>query len=133
MDPINRLAVTASLETQSCGLRHEKLLITAPAEDCIVLDIGRDDGIVKEICYQLTIPVCKECLDSIVDGRWLLLYCGDCDKSNWVDRWSPKYQNQYGDNYNLVVLLGCPDCTNQSRGTYFINIEQEGVSTLVVN
>lgn len=111
MDAIDKLGLLADLENQHCHLNHGPGidLTKIKAVDYIVQPIGKtkveDES--KDIKH-LVIPICEECVEGLVDNNWVLLYCLNCDKSQWV--YKPFAKMKY--NHNIIWVGNCPKCSN---------------------
>lgn len=97
-----------NLENETCGLKHSK---EDPAENhkavnYLVQNIGNPQT--GEIFYQLRIPVCEECFNALDDNDWILMYCVNCNKSQWVYKPYAKYQ--YPSENKIYWLDVCPFC-----------------------
>jgi len=109
MDDYDKIALAASLPESFCDLSHgphdlEKHL----AVDFIVIPMGLIDKEtnIAEQTDELVIPVCKDCQEGLNDPNWALLYCLECNHSQWV--LLPISQVQYTPGLNY--FQECPHC-----------------------
>ena len=58
--------------------------------------------------YELRIPVCEECIDSLYDPEWILFYCVKCQSSQWLNRTLAK--KEYPKDTSIVFFDACPNC-----------------------
>ena len=117
IDEIDALGLEADLAHSKCELNHgSRDKDTHPAVDYLVLPIGKQDakGLVTDQS-ELVIPICQECLDGLTDEAWTLLYCLDCNESQWILRKLAKMKYRH----NLIWLRGCPKCGAEFGGIYF--------------
>ncbi len=117
IDEIDVLGLEADLAHSHCELNHGPR-DTEPhrAVDYLVLPVGKKhaNGTITDK-GELVIPVCQECLEGLTDEAWTLLYCIDCNESQWVARQLSKMQYRH----NLIWLRGCPRCSAEFGGIYF--------------
>lgn len=112
---INNLDVTigdffsaVELDGETCGLKHSK---DDPAEgheavDYLCQKVG--DPKSKTYFYELRIPICQECAEALYDSNWILVYCVNCNKSQWICRRLAK--RTYPDGNLIYWLDVCPYC-----------------------
>ncbi|MDH4321627.1 MAG: hypothetical protein OEV73_09050 [Desulfobulbaceae bacterium] len=125
MNAIDKLHLLAELGESHCELNHGPGVDNkdCPAVDYIVLPFGYHDNEVVEVtARELVVPVCSECAEALSGDDWTLLYCFECNSSHWVYR--PLAKNNY--RHHLLLLRGCPECTNEFGGLYFNDLR--GVS-----
>lgn len=117
IDEIDAFGLQAELAHSHCELSHGTR-DTSPhsAVDYLVLPIGTKDsnGIVSNQS-DLIIPICQDCLDGLTDEAWTLLYCLDCNESQWILRDFSRLKYRH----NLIWLRGCPKCSAEFGGIYF--------------
>ena len=65
----------------------------------------------KSITDMLRIPVCEDCIRGLYDENEVLLYCIQCNHSQWV--WKPTSKINY--NTNVVWLDSCPKCLKEDE------------------
>ena len=115
MNQILRLHILAAIADSKCELRHAPGTESPQAVNAIILPFQTN---------YLIIPICSECVNTLAEGEWGLLYCIRCCEN----RWSKKAveQNPQG---RIVWLDGCPEC-GEFKGTYHVKGELfEGVAT----
>ena len=125
MTEIDRLALLADLATANCELKHYAGAPPCRAVDYIVLPVGYRDGACEVAVREVAIPVCAECADSLQGDEWTLLYCIECNSSQWIARAKARLKYRH----HLIWLRGCPECTNEFGGIYFNDLQNamEGV------
>ncbi len=109
MDALERLVLLASIDSEICCLDHGPYGEEASAVDYIVVPIGDLQKKVRE--YDLTIPVCEDCLKSLTDDEWTLLFCLECTSSHWVLNKLAKLDYPK----SPVWLCGCPKCKDKAE------------------
>ncbi|PLX49600.1 MAG: hypothetical protein C0613_06825 [Desulfobulbaceae bacterium] len=117
IDEIDAIGLQADLAHSHCQLNHGPR-DTAPhrAVDYLILPVGRKDteGRVSEAA-DLVIPICSACLAALNDEAWTLLYCLDCNQSQWILRELAKMDYRH----HLIWLKGCPKCSTRFGGIFF--------------
>lgn len=105
---------TEALQSETrCQLRHEEPEEGLPlAVEFLCIPMGYND---KEE-HQLHIGLCQECLESLIGGEWVIIYCITCNASRWVHKPSQR-KVQFRDS-TIVLLDGCPNCTGKSSKIY---------------
>jgi hypothetical protein len=107
-EQLSNLVAQAELVNETCGLKHSE---EDPAENHGAVDFLTQrlgDPQITEIHEELRIPVCKECIEALYDEDWILAYCVNCHKSQWIYRPLAKKEYQPG---NLIFWLDvCPFC-----------------------
>ena len=101
-----------SLRNETCCLKHgpkEIKLESQQAVDFLCQYLGfKDDNIATEL---LRIPICKDCAEGLLDPEWLLVYCVNCNSSQWI--FKPKSSTKItGD---MVWLDECPECKEEDN------------------
>jgi hypothetical protein len=134
MDEIDKISLLADLGGPDgfCCLKHapddhEK---NHPAVDYIVIPMGTQEspGIETQE-NELTIGICKECADGMLDPEWCLVYCFSCNENQWILKPISRLDYTHkksGHSYNLILLNGCPYCAkpkDTKNGIYFMDIE----------
>lgn len=115
-DTIGGMLSALDLEHETCGLKHSS---EDPAENHDAVDylcqkIG--DPETGTGLYELRIPICEECHEALHDPGWILVYCVNCLKSQWICRRLAK--NKYP-NGNLIYWLDtCPFCAKVADEMY---------------
>jgi hypothetical protein len=110
MDSLDKLGLMADLVNLHCVLNHgpgieEKI----QAVDYIAIPLG--DIETKKHKDDLIIPICAECAEGMEDPKWVLIYCLECEKSQWI--YKPWAKKEY--NGNLILTVGCLKCVGQLR------------------
>ncbi len=114
MDALERLVLLTSLGSEVCCLNHDQHGDEAPAIDYIVIPVGNLQKNVRE--YDLTIPVCQDCLDALVNVEWTLLFCLECTSSQWVLNKLSKLDYPK----SPMWLCGCPKCKDEANTKVFM-------------
>ena len=89
MNAIDKLALLASLAEESCELNHgpNTSHIHAPAVNYIVQPFGYSNGGVECVSVRdMVIPICLQCATALRGNDWTLLYCFECNSSQWISR-----------------------------------------------
>jgi len=118
MNAIDRIQLLADLDNEFCELNHgpgtkrEEF----PAIDYFVLPMGYiEDQHVEVVVRELVVPVCRCCIDALTGDEWTLLYCFECNSSQWICRKLAKFNYRH----HIIWLRGCPDCAEKFGGIYF--------------
>lgn len=117
IDEIDAIGLQSELAHSHCELNHGRRDTDPhPAVDYLVLPIGtkNSNGKISDQS-DLVIPICQECLEGLSDEAWTLLYCLDCNESQWLLREMSKMKYRH----NIIWLRGCPKCGGQFGGIYF--------------
>lgn len=107
-EQLSYLVAHAELSGVSCGLKHSE---EDPAEnhkavDFLVQKLGNPQT--DEMYQELRIPICGECSEALHDENWILAYCVNCHKSQWICRSLAKKEYRPG---NIIFWLDvCPFC-----------------------
>lgn len=117
IDDIDAIGLQADLTHSHCQLNHgARDPKPHPAVDYLVLPIGKIQKDGKSSNHsELVIPICQECLEALNDEAWTLLYCLDCNESQWILRELAKMKYRH----NIIWLRGCPKCGGKFGGIYF--------------
>lgn len=122
MNAIDRLALLAELKGSCCELNHGPNAEPHQAIDYIVLPFGYHEQNVTDVSvHEMVIPVCDECVSGLRDDDWTLLYCFECNSSQWIFR--PLAKNNY--RHHILWLRGCPKCSKKFGGLYFNDFGKE--------
>lgn len=125
MDNITKTGLMAELLDEVCGLSHGPVTPKPPAVDWMVLPLGqKETSIIANQTEELVIPLCAECAEELskLESKWVLLYCLDCNESQWVLRelsklsWVNKVTMRL---HKILWLRGCPKCTAKFGGVWF--------------
>lgn len=97
------------LEGQTCHLKHapaQKIEDNPKAIDFLCQKFGNKK---ENIAYQeLRIPICAECAAALYDPDWILAYCVNCHKSQWIYRPYAKMGHPPGN--GIYWADSCPFC-----------------------
>lgn len=118
MDAIDRIQLLAELDHESCELNHgpETHREDFPAADYLVLPVGyHEDSHTEVVVRELVVPVCRDCIEALIGDEWTLLYCFECNSSQWIFRQLAKHNYRH----HILWLRGCPECTEEFGGLYF--------------
>lgn len=90
---------------QRCGLYHIPGEELPEAVNYIIQEFGMEGAPVTKV----RIPVCQECIEGLLSGEWILLYCLQCNQSRWAlrDRIKTQYINK---NKPINWMKYCPHC-----------------------
>lgn len=114
---LNMMMAQIELDNSTCGLKHsvEDPAEDHPAVDYLVQNLG--DPRTGEVYHQLRIPICEECMVALEHPDWILMYCVNCHKSQWVYRKKAKYKYPEGNRiYWLDVCPFCAEVANEYKG-----------------
>jgi hypothetical protein len=116
MDPFGKLILLSELENAYCQLDHGPFSQREdhPAVDYVVCPLGYKDAAEPGL-QQLTIPVCRCCVDGLHADEWTLLFCLNCLANKWILRPIARLKYQH----NLIWLGACPECSKKFGGIYF--------------
>lgn len=117
IDEIDAIGLQADLAHSYCQLNHgPRDTVPHNAVDYLILPVGKQDsqGRVSEAA-DLVIPICSDCLTGLNDESWTLLYCLDCNQSQWILRELAKMDYRH----HVIWLKGCPTCGRNFGGIYF--------------
>ena len=106
---LDDLVARLELEGTTCGLKHSKMDPSEnhPAVNYLCQGIGDPDTNIAE--QILRIPICEECVEALYDEDWILVYCINCNKSQWICRHLAK--KEYPEGKNIIYWLDvCPYC-----------------------
>lgn len=105
---LDNLVAQAELEGATCALKHSKFDPSGnhPAVNYLCQGVGDTETKVTE--YAVRIPICEECMEALYNEDWILVYCINCNKSQWIYRPLAKRGHQGG---NIIYWLDvCPHC-----------------------
>ena len=122
MNETDKLGLTASLYEEHCELNHGPKTghLIIPAVDYIVQPFGYTINEVEEVSVRdMVIPVCAECASALHGDEWTLLYCFECNSSQWIARSKSKMKYCH----HVLWLRGCRCCTKEFGGLYFSDIK----------
>lgn len=102
---------TLELINETCHLKHSRMdpAENHPAVEFLCQHIGHlesEDSSV--IDYTIQIPICEECAEALQGDEWVLLFCLNCSKSQWVLRALAK--KVYHKDQHVVFMEECPCC-----------------------
>ena len=122
MDAIDTLGLLAQLEEEFCELNHgpDTSHEKHPAVDYIIQPFGYSVNEVEDFTTrEMVVPVCGTCAEALHGNEWTLLYCFECNSSQWVSR--SLAINRY--RHNVLWLRGCPHCSEEFGGIYFTDFK----------
>lgn len=108
----------ANLDGQTCALKHSK---EDPSEkhiavNYLVQNIGNQFNTITDT---LSIPICQDCVEALQGNNWVLLYCVNCNRSQWVyKRFAKRY---YKNSEHVLFLTACPHCYEKSTNRRYNN------------
>jgi len=114
MNNPNWATMAIQLIDQTCELEHHDKE-PHQAVEWLVCPIGLTKTQTNPEHEQLAIPICQPCADGLTDSNWALLYCINCNNSQWI--YKPHARLHYSQ--QIHWLKGCPKCTNKFEGLYF--------------
>ena len=95
-----------------CGLNHGCNYEDNPFPiDYICQPIGNQKLNIKEAV--LRIPVCASCLASLYSEYQLLMYCVECNSSQWI--FLPEAKYVYDKDKKIIFLTACPKCYQKDQ------------------
>ena len=101
MHDYNKKILEVELETDTpCELKHREY---SRAVDYITQDIGQHG----QLMYSVNIPICQECIDSIIQPEWVLLYCLKCTSNQWINEITSKLHYC---GKSICWMSCCPKC-----------------------
>jgi hypothetical protein len=116
-DDLNIMIAQFELNDEFCGLKHssEDPAEEHPAVDYLKQNLGNPKT--GEAYQQIRIPICEECIVALTDPNWILMYCINCNKSQWVYRPKAKYDYPEGNRvYWMDVCPFCAEIANEYKG-----------------
>ena len=122
MNEIDKLVLLAELEGETCGLNHGEDDEDHFAVDYLTIPMASVKD--PEDKFDTTIPICQDCLNALYGDEWTLLFCLDCGSSAWVLQAAAKLKYthlQSGKHYHMLGLKGCPHCSKEFGGLYFLD------------
>ncbi len=117
IDDIDRVGLQAELSHATCELNHGPYdQQPHRAVDFLVVPVGEILGNdTAQNHAELVIPICADCAEALQGEEWTLLYCLDCNESQWVLRAVSRLNYRH----HIVWIKGCPECGSEFRGIYF--------------
>jgi hypothetical protein len=107
---IDTMMARLDLEGETCHLKHRPEWMEGenpPAVDFLCQHFGdRKSGVTYQ---ELRIPICQECADALYDPNWILAYCINCHKSQWIYRPYSKMAHPEGNGIYWADV--CPYCS----------------------
>lgn len=123
MNDTETLHLLVDLADSNCELNHgDQVTRTPQAVDYLTLRMGYNADETSE--DKLVIPVCQDCINSLEDDEWTLIYCFECSSSQWVDQKLAKldYTNRVtGKHHHMIGVVGCPKCSGKLTSLYFLD------------
>lgn len=123
MKDTESLHLLADLADSRCELNHgPQIKLTPQAVDYIAVPMGYNGD--TESKDTLVIPVCFECVEALTGDEWTLVYCLECNSSQWISQQLSKldYTNRLtGSHHHLISIVGCPECSGKLESLYFVD------------
>ena len=69
--------------------------------------INQKIGYTGQVMYEVTIPICEECVQRLQATEYVLLYCLKCADNKWV--YKPYAKLDYY-NKHICWMSCCPEC-----------------------
>ena len=113
-EQLNLMIARLELDGETCGLKHSEQDPSEnhPAINYLCQNIG-DQKIGIEF-QQLQVPICEECTEALSDTDWILAYCTNCLKSQWIYRpYSKVYHPEGNGIYWMDVCPFCAEVANE--------------------
>ena len=118
MKATEKLALLADLSNTFCEFCKNQ------ACNYIVIPVGRAiDAVTHEATRELVVPICQECISSILSPEWLLFYCLACTSHVWCNRKFAKLEYRECD--QILFFGSCPGCSDKLSGLYFLKGEHQ--------
>ena len=107
-EQLNTMVNHLELEGEHCYLKHSEAdpAENHPAVDYLCQRLG--DKKFKLAHQEIRIPICQECVDALYDEDWILVFCSNCTKSQWIYR--PKAKLVHPPGNGVYWLDVCPYC-----------------------
>ena len=117
IDDIDKIGLQADLLHATCQLNHGPLdKEPHQAIDYLVIPVGETQANgTPQTHAELVIPVCQDCVDALQGEEWTLLYCLECNKSQWILRAVARLNYRH----HIIWLKGCPECGGEFHGISF--------------
>jgi hypothetical protein len=119
-ESIYKIHALIDLEGEHCHLKHstEDPAENHPAVDYLCQGFGdkieTNDGSIIEVPDSIIrIPICAECVEALLGDEWILLYCVNCNSSQWICRKYAKYP--YPPWLHVKWMDECPICFGESQ------------------
>lgn len=122
MNEFDKLVLLADLAEECCELSHgpDTSHLRLPAVDYLVQPFGYSQSDIDEVSVRdMVVPVCIDCASALQGNEWTLLYCLECNSSQWISRRYARLRYRH----NILWLRGCPYCTGEFGGLYFSDIK----------
>lgn len=107
-ESIDNLTAKLDLIGEKCHLKHgpKNMDIEIPnAVDYLCQYFGFNKE--RSITEMLRIPICRDCIAGLYDDDWALVYCINCNSSQWF--YKPKVPH-IEFHTDVVWLDKCPEC-----------------------
>lgn len=117
MDTTEYIHNVLELQDEICHLKHSVMdpAENHPAVDYLCQHIGHAESEDSSVVdYTLQIPICQECAEALQGDEWVLLFCLNCCKSQWVLRVLAKIM--YPKEQHVVFMEDCPCCEGNNTG-----------------
>lgn len=99
IDDETKMAMKMNLEVEECKLKHDE---PRPAVDYVCRRYGD---------ITLSIPICEECVELMMDDEHVLLYCENCHSNHWIHVPSSMRQYHYEKGEKIKWMPACPYCS----------------------
>ena len=122
MNELDKLVLLANLEEECCELSHgpETSHLKLPAVDYLVQPFGYSHSDIEEVSVRdMVVPICIDCSRALQGNDWTLLYCFECNSSQWISRQHARLRYRH----NILWLRGCPHCAGDFGGLYFSDMK----------
>ncbi|RJX16614.1 MAG: hypothetical protein C4563_11475 [Desulfobulbus sp.] len=122
MHELDRLVLLANLAEEHCELNHgpKTSHLKLPAVDYLVQPFGYSMSDIEEVSVrEVVVPVCIDCAGALQGNDWTLLYCFECNSSQWISRRFARLRYRH----NVLWLRGCPECSGEFGGLYFSDVK----------
>ncbi|MHB8789710.1 MAG: hypothetical protein ACYDBT_07490 [Desulfobulbaceae bacterium] len=122
MNELDKLVLLAELAEECCELNHgpETSHLKLPAVDYLVQPFGYSHSEIEEVSVRdMVVPVCIDCARALQGNDWTLLYCFECNSSQWISRRYARLRYRH----SVLWLRGCPHCSGEFGGLYFSDIK----------
>ena len=116
MDELDKLGLKAELEDAHCGLNHGPKVDTTEIQAAAWLVLPFGDQETKVATTDLVVPICAECAESMDDDDWVLVYCLECSKSQWIYKPLAKYKYPK----NLILSTSCKHCSKKAKKVFLL-------------
>jgi len=111
---INEFLAKVELEGRQCHLNHGPQHLDIEEHNAInYICQNLGDTQSKTVTGQIRIPICEECINGLLSGEWLLVYCITCHSSQWI--YKSESRLDFKEGLNLLWLDECPACESKQK------------------